>query len=98
MIHVRPAVVDDRPAWLAMREALWPDETGAHAREVHDYFAGLLTMPLEVMLALDDAGLAVGFAELSIRPYAEECETDRVAYLKGGTSFPVRADRGLVVH
>jgi aminoglycoside 6'-N-acetyltransferase I len=88
MIHVRSAVEADGPAWLAMREALWPDETGAHAREVHDYFAGLLKMPLEVLLALDDAGLAVGFAELSIRPYAEDCETDRVAYLEGWYVVP----------
>jgi aminoglycoside 6'-N-acetyltransferase I len=28
-------------------------------------------------------GRAIGFAELSIRPYAEGCRSDRVAYLEG---------------
>jgi len=36
-----------------------------------------------VLLAFDETGAAVGFAELSIRSYAEHCETDRVAYLEG---------------
>lgn len=65
-----------------MREALWPDVTSSHALEVQDYFAGRLAMPLVVLLALDDTG-PLGFAELSIRPYAEGCDTDRVAFLEG---------------
>ena len=36
----------------------------------------------EVMLAFSGSR-AVGFAELNIRPYAEGCDTDRVAYLEG---------------
>jgi len=95
MIQVRSAGVDDEPAWLAMREALWPDEDHSHAREVHDYFAGLLKMPLEVLLAIDDGGVAVGFAELSIRPYAEDCETDRVAYLEGWYVVPGARRQGI---
>jgi aminoglycoside 6'-N-acetyltransferase I len=67
-----------------MREALWPEEgISSHASEVQEFFAGKLTMPLEVLLAVDDSGVAVGFAELSIRAYAEDCVTDRVAYLEG---------------
>ena len=46
-------------------------------------FAGTLKNPLEVLLAVDEAGKTVGFAELSIRNYAEDCVTDRVAYLEG---------------
>jgi aminoglycoside 6'-N-acetyltransferase I len=66
-----------------MREALWPDETGSHAQEIEDFLAGRLKNPLEVLLAVDDAGAPVGFVELSIRNYAEDCLTDRVAYLEG---------------
>jgi aminoglycoside 6'-N-acetyltransferase I len=67
-----------------MREALWPHHDGGlHAGEVERYFEGNLHMPLEVLLAFDENGAAVGFAELSIRTYAEDCETDRVAYLEG---------------
>ena len=84
MIRVRPATPENAAAWLRMRGTLWPHhESGSHAGEVEQYFAGNLHTPLEVLLAFDENGAAVGFAELSIRSYAEECETDRVAYLKG---------------
>lgn len=68
-----------------MRRELWPDEGDppGHAGEIENYFAGRETLVKEVLLAFDTAGCAVGFAELSIRPYAEECVTDRVAYLEG---------------
>ena len=88
MIRVRPATPEDAAAWLRMRDALWPQhEAGWHAGEVAQFFAGNLRMPLEVLLAFDEAGAAVGFAELSIRSYAEHRETDRVAYLEGCTKF-----------
>ena len=40
-------------------------------------------MPLAVLVAVDDADRPIGFVELFIRSYAEDCETDRVAYLEG---------------
>jgi aminoglycoside 6'-N-acetyltransferase I len=84
MTRVRPAIQPDAADWLRMRKALWPEhEDGGHAGEIEQFFAGRLPMPLEVLMALDDAGQAVGFVELSIRPYAEDCVTDRVAYLEG---------------
>ncbi len=83
-IHVRPARPDDAADWLRMRVALWPEGTSSeHASEIDQFFAGTLKNPLEVLLAVDEAGKTVGFAELSIRNYAEDCETDRVAYLEG---------------
>jgi aminoglycoside 6'-N-acetyltransferase I len=36
-----------------------------------------------VLVAVDDIDRPIGFVELFIRPYAEDCETDRVAYLEG---------------
>ena len=67
-----------------MRVALWPEGTSSeHADEIDQFFAGTLKNPLEVLLAVDEAGKTVGFAELSIRNYAEDCATDRVAYLEG---------------
>jgi len=84
MTDVRAATPADKQYWLRMRRALWPEDEGdSHAREIDEFFAGKLNMPLEVLLASDEKGNAVGFAELSIRPYAEDCETDRVAYLEG---------------
>ena len=92
---IRPVTAEDTLAWLRMREALWPDETGSHAREIEDFLAGHLKNPLEVLLAVDDAGAAVGFVELSIRNYAEDCITDRVAYLEGWYVVPEARRRGV---
>lgn len=95
MIPVRHARVEDAPAWLRMREALWPDESGSHAREIDQFFAGKLAMPLAVLIAGDDSREPVGFAELSIRNYAEDCVTDRVAYLEGWYVVPKGRRRGV---
>lgn len=92
---IRPVTAEDKLAWLRMRDALWPDETGSHAREIQDFLAGRLNMPLEVLLAVDEAGAALGFVELSIRAYAEDCITDRVAYLEGWYVVPEARRRGV---
>src|SRR5688572_15604443 len=79
--HAQPA---DAAGWARMRATLWPDEDAQElAAEVDRFFAGRLRDPVAVLLAFDDHGAAVGFAELSIRSCAEACETDRVAYLEG---------------
>jgi aminoglycoside 6'-N-acetyltransferase I len=83
-VRVRPVVREEAPAWLRMRQALWPeDDGGSHAREIEAFLAGRLKMPLAVLVAVDDADRPIGFVELFIRSYAEDCETDRVAYLEG---------------
>ena len=46
------------------------------------------------LVAEDGSGL-VGFAELSIRPYAEGCETDRVGFLEGWYVAPAARHRGI---
>jgi aminoglycoside 6'-N-acetyltransferase I len=66
-----------------MRQALWPSAPGEHAQEIASFFRGDRRNPAEVLLAVDDSGRAVGFAEVSIRPYAEGCYSGRVAYLEG---------------
>ena len=78
-----------------MREALWPEEgRSPHSHEVEQFFAGSRRMPFEVLIAEDGEGRAVGFAELSIRAYAEGCETDRVAFLEGWYVEPEYRGRG----
>ena len=96
LIHVRSATPADAPAWLKMRGELWPEDgTGTHAAEIAQFFAGALRMPLEVLVAVHETGGAVGFAELSIRNYAEDCVTDRVAYLEGWYVAPEWRRRGV---
>lgn len=95
-IPVRPATPQDASAWLGMRQALWPEEGASyHAGEVESYFAGRLREPLEVLLALDESGGSICFAELSIRRYAEGCDTDHVGYLEGWYVVPEARRRGV---
>src|SRR4051812_24486286 len=83
-IHVRPAASADAAAWLRMRCDLWPEgPESEHRAEIEQFFAGILREPLAALIAVNPAGDAVGFAELSIRSYAEDCVTDHVAYLEG---------------
>jgi aminoglycoside 6'-N-acetyltransferase I len=89
LIRVRPATSSDASAWLRMRCALWPEGSESeHRREIEQFFVGKLRQPLATLLALNSSGDAVGFAELSIRSYAEDCATDHVAYLEGWYVVP----------
>lgn len=81
---VRAATPRDRDAWARLRHALWPDASAAeHASEIDAFFAGTLPEPAAVLVAEDPRAGLVGFAEVSIRRYAEGCRTDRVGYLEG---------------
>ena len=94
MVTVRPVTRIDAPAWLAMRHALWPDESNGHAAEIEAFFGGRLPMPLQVLVAVDESAV-IGFVELSIRPYAEGCVTDRVAFLEGWYVVPGARRKGV---
>ena len=79
-----------------MRCALWPEGSEVqHRDEITRYFAGQLEEPLQVLVAVDTSGTTVGFAELSIRRYAEDCVTDHVAYLEGWYVVPAARRRGV---
>ena len=96
MIRVRHAVPPDAWAWLEMRDDLWPDhENKWHAEEIRQFFSGMLRMPLAVLVAEDESGDIVGFVELNIRPYAEDCLTDRVAFLEGWYVKPQARKKGV---
>jgi aminoglycoside 6'-N-acetyltransferase I len=77
---IREARASDRAAWTAMRAALWPEED-----------AEALARGIDAILARGDAwgfiaeadGAAVGFAEVAIRPYANGCDSQPVAFLEG---------------
>jgi len=96
MTVIRPVMASDFKDWLHMRCALWPEGSEAeHRDEIERFFAGQLHNPLQTLLAVDDAGAAVGFVELSVRSYAEDCVTDRVAYLEGWYVVPEARRRGV---
>ena len=82
MTVIRPVTPSDAAEWMRLRRGLWPEESGDDLdREVAEFFDGTLPEPEAVLLALE-GGEAVGVVELSIRPTAEGCRTNRVAYVE----------------
>src|SRR5688572_30190641 len=85
----------DSAAWESMRQLLWPSAPGEHAREITAYFQGNRKNPAEVFIACEEAGRPIGFVELSIRNYAEGCDSGRVAYIEGWYVSPDARRRGV---
>ncbi|HAK53923.1 MAG: GNAT family N-acetyltransferase [Vicinamibacterales bacterium] len=96
MVAIRPVEADDAAAWLAMRRELWPESSEAeHRDEIDQFLAGRSLEPAAVLLAEDVDARPLGFAELSVRHYAEGCRTQRVAYLEGWFVRPGTRQRGV---
>jgi aminoglycoside 6'-N-acetyltransferase I len=71
----------DRAIWAEMRTALWPDETPlTHAKMVHEQLGDGDSLSL---IAEARDGIALGFAEIAVRKYANCCDTRPVAFLEG---------------
>jgi aminoglycoside 6'-N-acetyltransferase I len=93
---IRTAQSEYRNEWVRLRQALWPDsllEEHEHAAE--RFLAGDRHEPAEVLIAFDDNGHAIGFAELSIRTIVDSCRTDRVGYLEGWYVIPEVRRQGI---
>jgi aminoglycoside 6'-N-acetyltransferase I len=85
---VRPAGEPDFAAWAAMRRRLWPDEDPA---ELDRELPG---EPGTIGLVAESEGRLVGFAEASVRNYAEGA-AGPAAYLEGIWVEPEHRRRGL---
>jgi aminoglycoside 6'-N-acetyltransferase I len=82
---IRPAQKRDLEAWAGMRARLWPDAGAGHAGELATYFDdpdSLKGLVDRAWVALE-AGEYLGFAEASIRPGANGCESQPVPFLEG---------------
>ncbi|PYE56546.1 aminoglycoside 6'-N-acetyltransferase [Deinococcus yavapaiensis] len=86
---VRAATNEDVEGWLRLRLALWPHGEEA---EFLDDIRRLLDDG-RAFVAEEDERL-VGFAEFSLRPYAEGCESSPVPYLEGWYVRPDARRRG----
>ena len=94
-MKVRPLVAADQAAWFRMRHALWPAEDPAELDYGAEQFLdGKLRVPWVVFVA-ERHGRLVGFAEISIRPYAEGCHTDQVGFLEAWWVEPDMRRRGV---
>jgi aminoglycoside 6'-N-acetyltransferase I len=92
---IETVTLNDRDVWLDMRGQLWPGSRATHGRDADRFFSGHAREPLAVLLAKDENGRALGFAEISIRSYAEGCATDNVAFLEGWFVLPNARGRGV---
>ncbi|QYO62425.1 aminoglycoside 6'-N-acetyltransferase [Leptolyngbya sp. 7M] len=80
--NIRALRESDLSEWLRLRKLLW-DETSEddHQAEMVDIFEHPETQGVGV--ADKGNGSLIGFVEVSIRPFVEDCETDHVGYLEG---------------
>jgi aminoglycoside 6'-N-acetyltransferase I len=76
------AAKNDLSDWLAMALALWPYES---KEDMESLFHTLYTSDNdEILIAKTDEGIAVGFANISIRKdYVEGSNSSPVGYLEG---------------
>jgi aminoglycoside 6'-N-acetyltransferase I len=88
--RVRHAALGDEGPLARLRHALWPDGSEAEHRQELEQLMSDRGRQGAVLVAEGPSGL-LGFAEVSIRAYAEGCHTDRVGYLEGW--FVVREAR-----
>jgi aminoglycoside 6'-N-acetyltransferase I len=89
--HVNP---EETEAWLGMRMALWPETEGQlHRKEMAMMLSD--ARQLAVFVCEDPDGSLVGFAETSLREWAEGCSTSPVGYLEGWYVAPHARRRGV---
>lgn len=87
---VRAATAADFPAWAAMRLKLWPDEDPVELqRELP------AEDPASLGLVAEAEGRLIGFAEASVRNYAEGAPPGPAAYLEGIWVEPESRRRGV---
>ena len=80
-MHIRPVQPADRAEWLRMRLSLWGGAAEEHTHEIDTYFVS----PQDGVTFVVErpAGGLGGFIEMSLRSYAEGCNTSPVAYIEG---------------
>ncbi|HMT08592.1 MAG TPA: GNAT family N-acetyltransferase [Pyrinomonadaceae bacterium] len=80
-ITIRPVEPSDRDEWLRLRKLLWDHTSEAdHLLEMNE----IINDPeSQLVLVAAEGNSLIGFLEVSIRHFAEDCETDNVGYLEG---------------
>jgi aminoglycoside 6'-N-acetyltransferase I len=84
-LSIRPVEARDVDAWSAMRARLWPDaEASELGREALGFVEGHPQSLLDaVFVAGDERARPIGFLELSLRPFADGCDSQPVPHVEG---------------
>lgn len=90
MVRIRPLTPYEVEAYIPLRQALWPGAD--HASEVADQLAH--PERFQILMA-EENGQFIGWAEVSLRDYAEGCQTSPVGYLEGWYVVPTRRQSGI---
>lgn len=93
-MFIRTAETYDQKAWLALRQALWPDSASEHERAVEAYFAGACRDIRICYVLASDSGSLEGFIELNLRNYAEGSSAAQVPYVEGWYITPEYRNQG----
>lgn len=88
---IRPEESHD---WLRLRDLLW--EADDHAIEIARFFTGELEEQVEVLIARDLEGRAVGHVELSIREDIDGLNGVKTGYIEGLYVDVLHRSSGLV--
>ena len=97
---IRPVEASDANEWLRMRMALWPDSNPEKENNEIKHFLStpersvLPTLQTAFVCQRPDGGLC-GLVEVSIRPYADGCDTTDVGYLEAWYVDPDWRNQGI---
>ena len=78
---IRPLAPADHAEWLRMRVQLWPDSASDPPELLREYSDG--SPDKAVLVAPREGGGLRGFIELSLREYADGCDSSPVGYIEG---------------
>ena len=80
--RIRPLADGDLSEWLRLRQLLWDQST---VDEHRSEMVGIIENAGSQFVTVADlgSGRLAGFLEASIRPQAEDCDTENVGYLEG---------------
>lgn len=89
---------DDAETWAAVRHRLWPSADPAELlAETRAFTAGTVTPLIATAFLAEDSGehRVLGFIELSIRPFADGCDSRPIPYVEGWYVEPAARKTGV---
>ena len=93
---IRPVAASDAKAWAVLRHALWPDaDPGELANEAHSFVEGCAVTAVTAAFIAADETSALGFLELSVRPFADGCDSTPVPHIEAWYVAPAARGRGI---
>jgi aminoglycoside 6'-N-acetyltransferase I len=81
--QIRPVIPPDAATWQSLRCNLWPDGAQDHGFEIARFFAGQLSEPLAVLLAIQGGNDLIGFVEPSTRSDVPSLKGKRTGFIEG---------------